>query len=49
MILSEAVEEVFRENPKTVEDIWEMEAAVHYLVGLVLRKTGARRFMKLRI
>ena len=30
------------ENPKTVEDIGELEAAVHYLVGLVIRKTGGK-------
>ena len=42
MILSEAVEEVFRENPKAVEDVGELEAAVHYLVGLVIGKTGGK-------
>ena len=42
MILSEAVEEVFRENPKAVEDAGEMDASVHYLVGLVIRKTGGK-------
>ena len=33
MILSEVVEEVFRETPKAVEDAGEMEATVHYLVA----------------
>ena len=42
MILSEVVEEVFRENPKAVEDIGGMEVAVHYLVGLVIGKTGGK-------
>ena len=42
MILSEVVEDMFRENPKVVEDAGEMEAAVHYLVGLVIRKTGGK-------
>lgn len=42
MILLEVVEDVFRENLKTVEDAGKMDAMVHYLVGLVIRKTGGK-------
>lgn len=36
------VEEVFRENPKAVEDALRNRKAVNYLVGAVMRKTRGR-------
>ncbi|HID41690.1 MAG TPA: hypothetical protein EYP33_06010, partial [Pyrodictium sp.] len=40
--LQPVVEEVFRENPKAVEDALRNPKAVNFLVGMVMRKTGGR-------
>ena len=40
--LRPVVEEVFRENPKAVEDALRNPKAVNFLVGMVMRKTGGR-------
>ncbi len=45
--LERVVEEVFRENPKAVEDALKDPRAVNFLVGQVMKKTGKRADPKL--
>ena len=45
--LERVVEEVFRENPKAVEDALRDPRAINFLVGQVMRKTGKRADPKL--
>lgn len=40
--LERVVEEVFRENPKAVEDARRNPRAIQFLVGMVMKKTGKR-------
>lgn len=37
--LSNVIEEVFKENPKAVEDAKKNPKAINYLVGQVMKKT----------
>ena len=41
-VLEKVVDEVFRENPKAVEDARRNPRAVQFLVGMVLKKTGKK-------